>query len=137
MTIKSVTQNPANEIKHPNWKPGSKDGIPEHVTAAGTCKYQCNGPVTWGPKFRQVAEKIGGKGAFVGMGIRAALAFVMEDPATFERLMGKISKDSPQRAIDLAPKAKAKPVAKPAPKAKPAKAPKAKPAKAAAAEPAK
>jgi hypothetical protein len=123
MTIHSATQNTSkNAIRHPNWKPGGKGGVPLHVTGSATCKYQCNGPVTWGPKFTKIAEKVGGAGTFVGVGMRAALAFVMENEAMLSKLMAQ-AKDSPLRAIDVSPKAK-----KPAAKKPAAKKPAAKPA---------
>jgi len=59
--------------QHPMHKAKSKDG-PTHVTAAGTCKYQANGPVSWAMEFRRLAREIGGPGAPVGVGIRAVLA---------------------------------------------------------------
>lgn len=45
-----------------------------HVTDRGTQKYQCNGPSEWAPFFKDIAEKIGGKGTAAGVGIRAVLA---------------------------------------------------------------
>jgi len=47
---------------------------PGHVTARGTQKYQANGPSEWAPFFVEIAESIGGKGAPMGLGIRAVLA---------------------------------------------------------------
>lgn len=48
--------------------------IASHVTDKGTQKYQCNGPSEWAPFFAEIAERIAGKGAPAGVGIRAVLA---------------------------------------------------------------
>lgn len=74
MAILSPTQlKPLKGQKqHPMHKAKSKDG-PTHVTGAGTCKYQANGPVNWAQEFRKIAREIGGPGAPVGIGIRAVL----------------------------------------------------------------
>lgn len=65
---------------HPMHKTKAKDGTPTHVSAAGTRKYQCNGPIQWSQLLRQLASKIGGPGTPEGVGIRAALAFALSNP---------------------------------------------------------
>jgi len=96
-------------------KKPAKSSKPSHITGAGTQKYQANGPSAWAPFFKQLAERIAGKGAPVGLGIRFALAYAVDEG--FAHVLASAGKDAGQhvRAVDLVP-------AKPAPKAKTPKA---------------
>lgn len=84
----------------------SKPSKPSHATGAGTQKYQCNGPSTWAPFFKELAEKIGGKGTPAAIGIRYALAFAVGSHDT--KLMAAAVKEAAKhedgahlRAVDL------------------------------------
>lgn len=88
---------------------------PDHMTAAGTQKFQCQGPSTWAPFFKELAEKIGGKGAPAGMGIRYALAFAVGHADT--KLMASAAKLASSggkdfRAVDLVGEASGKAASK-------------------------
>lgn len=114
------TYNPKTK-RHPSWKTKGKGGIPDHVTAAGTCKYQTQGPVEWGPTFKKIAEKIAGPGAFVGVGIRAVLAAAMGNEKLLESIAAKAKNGAPTAATELHAATKPKkPAAKKPSKAKPA-----------------
>lgn len=99
-----------------------KSKTPSHVTAAGTRKYQANGPTEWSTIFREIAEKVGGKGTPEGVGIRAALAFAVRNREVVAGGAKILDGHLKATALVKAPKAKAKTKApKPAPAA-PAKA---------------
>lgn len=85
---------------------------PDHYTAGGTRKYQAQGPVAWSAFFRSIAEKIGGKGAPEGLGIRACLAYAVgADTALMASAAKHIASKGP-RAIDMVAGAAGKAAAK-------------------------
>lgn len=49
-------------------------GAVSHETKSGTIKYQAQGPKSWEKELRALAVKVGGKGAPIALGIRAAIA---------------------------------------------------------------
>jgi hypothetical protein len=85
----------------------TKPTKPDHYTASGTRKYQAQGPVAWSTFFKSLAEKIGGRGAPEGLGIRACLAYAVgADPALMAKpyVVAPGSRIAPKgpRAIDMA-----------------------------------
>ena len=101
----------------PQNKPAGK--VATHVTSAGTQKYQANGPTAWAPIFKEIAEAVGGKGTPAAIGIRAALAYAVQNRASIrgaEKVVGEATTAAALVPAKKAPKAK-RPKAKTEPKA--------------------